>query len=643
MTITAGNSNNGIPMGGYVPGTGSSGGGGVSGDVYRYKGSVPTYTALPAENLETGDVYNVIDTDMNYAWTGTAWDPLGSTVDLSPYYTGAQVEAKLLQKQNVFTTQKPIYLDKKQDSDKVGWGYEDPYLVPQNQINLTGGVSPTYIQYAADSTKKMPSNYMLFPLYEQDADPASAIIKVPISKSNNNYEKLFFGKYVDGYFVPLCYFTYQSFSGNSVSCKPYAIGGVNYTNPIVTSTSTSGTSSFVTTINIEGNAIFQRSTRDLQVQGGWGQQSHSSVTSQPLDDLFQYYWPYSGNMYGMAINLQRNTENGTVTGIGCTYTNGTITYMIVSGDTDLCELLSEATFALYCFDVSTPAPTNNKDHRLFGYYKYSDTGAVVMPWLLTGQNIDEFWTNVLQHNSFTTGAEILESNQLRLGVDNNTIKVNSSGQLYSTVTVPANITTQGNTFNGASQLVQLDSTGKLPAIDGSQLTNLPGGSYTLPAATTSALGGVKPDGTTITVDEDGTIHSTQEGFADLATNNVFTGTNQFQSTVTVGNGFNTAVLNMGPGSGLIFENSSQAGGKKLSLGTQTGTQVTIYSDGVPIIQRSETRTNQSSSEDNPYTKYDNVDSGNINDILGISFWKGTQTEYDGITEKDANTLYIITG
>lgn len=39
----------------------------------------------------------------------------------------------------------------------------------------------------------------------------------------------------------------------------------------------------------------------------------------------------------------------------------------------------------------------------------------------------------------------------------------------------ANTTLQGNTFNGANQLVQLDGDGKLPAIDGSQLTNLPSG------------------------------------------------------------------------------------------------------------------------------------------------------------------------
>lgn len=41
-----------------------------------------------------------------------------------------------------------------------------------------------------------------------------------------------------------------------------------------------------------------------------------------------------------------------------------------------------------------------------------------------------------------------------------------------------NTTIQGNTFNGVNQLVQLDGTGKLPAIDGSLLTNLPSGGGT---------------------------------------------------------------------------------------------------------------------------------------------------------------------
>lgn len=41
------------------------------------------------------------------------------------------------------------------------------------------------------------------------------------------------------------------------------------------------------------------------------------------------------------------------------------------------------------------------------------------------------------------------------------------------VLVAEDVTKQGNTFNGAEQLVQLDATAKLPAVDGSNLTNLP--------------------------------------------------------------------------------------------------------------------------------------------------------------------------
>lgn len=57
-------------------------------------------------------------------------------------------------------------------------------------------------------------------------------------------------------------------------------------------------------------------------------------------------------------------------------------------------------------------------------------------------------------------------------------------------------TTQGNTFNGNDQLVQLESDGKLPAIDGSQLTNLPGAPGL--GTVTSVVAGDGLDFTTIT-------------------------------------------------------------------------------------------------------------------------------------------------
>ena len=55
--------------------------------VLHYKGSVATYADLPATGNEVGDVWNVLDTGKNYAWSGTVWDELGGTVDLSHLVT----------------------------------------------------------------------------------------------------------------------------------------------------------------------------------------------------------------------------------------------------------------------------------------------------------------------------------------------------------------------------------------------------------------------------------------------------------------------------------------------------------------------------------------------------------------------------
>lgn len=50
------------------------------GNVYKFKGSVNTFNDLPTAGNEVGDVYNVIETDVNYAWDGEKWDALGGVV-----------------------------------------------------------------------------------------------------------------------------------------------------------------------------------------------------------------------------------------------------------------------------------------------------------------------------------------------------------------------------------------------------------------------------------------------------------------------------------------------------------------------------------------------------------------------------------
>lgn len=51
--------------------------------VYKLKGSVANYAALPSSGQVVGDVWNLVDTGANYVWTGTVWDELGTTVDIS--------------------------------------------------------------------------------------------------------------------------------------------------------------------------------------------------------------------------------------------------------------------------------------------------------------------------------------------------------------------------------------------------------------------------------------------------------------------------------------------------------------------------------------------------------------------------------
>lgn len=58
-------------------------------NAYKYRGSVATYEGLPTSGLFAGDVYNVVaahgthPAGTNYAWDGSAWDPLGGEFDTS--------------------------------------------------------------------------------------------------------------------------------------------------------------------------------------------------------------------------------------------------------------------------------------------------------------------------------------------------------------------------------------------------------------------------------------------------------------------------------------------------------------------------------------------------------------------------------
>lgn len=73
---------------------------------YHFKGTKASVSALPSSGNQVGDVWNV-GSDLNggnYAWTGSAWDKLGDTVDLSGYYTKTECDNKFETKSHASTT-----------------------------------------------------------------------------------------------------------------------------------------------------------------------------------------------------------------------------------------------------------------------------------------------------------------------------------------------------------------------------------------------------------------------------------------------------------------------------------------------------------------------------------------------------------
>lgn len=92
--------------------------------------------------------------------------------------------------------------------------------------------------------------------------------------------------------------------------------------------------------------------------------------------------------------------------------------------------------------------------------------------LVSGTNIKTVNSNTL----LGSGDLVIDKTSVGLGNVANVDTTNATNITSGTLgdaRLTANVTTQGNTFNTANKLVQLDGTAKLPAIDGSQLTNLP--------------------------------------------------------------------------------------------------------------------------------------------------------------------------
>lgn len=105
------------------------------GSVYRVKGSVANYEALPKDNVTIGDVYNLEDTGANYVATSSTpdWDKLSETVDLSGYLTKTDAASTYQPKGNYLTSVPEEY-------------------VTETELNAKGYATTTQVNIKLDSS-----------------------------------------------------------------------------------------------------------------------------------------------------------------------------------------------------------------------------------------------------------------------------------------------------------------------------------------------------------------------------------------------------------------------------------------------------------------------------------------------------------
>jgi hypothetical protein len=101
----------------------------------------------------------------------------------------------------------------------------------------------------------------------------------------------------------------------------------------------------------------------------------------------------------------------------------------------------------------------------------SITGDDIALGSLTGGLLANGTVTAQQIDGATLAGEGLVFNGTTRALDLN-VDLGSFQLALDTLTASANLTQAGNTFNGASQLVQLLTDGKLPPLDGSNLSNV---------------------------------------------------------------------------------------------------------------------------------------------------------------------------
>lgn len=113
--------------------------------VYRVKGNVPTYASLPSTGQITGDVYNVVDTGINYVWNGTEWDDIGGVEAMATASEDGLMSKEDFVKLQALYTRSDLDNKLALKADKTYVDSQDALKVDKN-ANITGATK-TKITY----------------------------------------------------------------------------------------------------------------------------------------------------------------------------------------------------------------------------------------------------------------------------------------------------------------------------------------------------------------------------------------------------------------------------------------------------------------------------------------------------------------
>lgn len=351
----------------------------------------------------------------------------GGTIDA---YTKAETDELLDDKQDKLTAVSPLNIDYEIRSNLNGFEYttdgtgvyatdDNKYLKIQNDTNMN-----SFCQIPFGET-----NNSCITINEDGSNTWTNYIDIPYKL--NQIAKIPKAPYDSNYSLDYIY---------STALLGYVDNNNNFF-PIIGSSYLSLISTENKNLYLYSNAYY---TNDSIIQYNPSRDTTSRQYKNPNYAYIQLYEDPDTGSFSFQRYSNYGASNNNPLAQTCKYNITKQEYINRLKEINTIRIFPTSTSVMNGRTANTAYPVNN--------IKLFDTGVELFSYN------DNFTTLESSTNYFDLSGQVAE-NYLSLKIDNNTIKVNSNGQLYSTITLPDNITTQGNTFNGVNQLIKTDNSG----------------------------------------------------------------------------------------------------------------------------------------------------------------------------------------